>query len=111
MIDITIRVLQYSPSLLLKWLDKHFLGGEKMLRTKPFRIAAILIVTMWFLSASAGSQAKTAEVFEMVNPADEVNRFDSEISNAQKNQVNVLAPVSFSLSPRLRNTSMMPRKH
>lgn len=66
-----------------------------MLKVKTFRIAAILVATMWFLSASAGSQAKTGEVFEMVNPADEVNRFDSELSNAQKNQINVLAPVSF----------------
>ena len=74
-----------------------------MLKTKPFGIAAILVVTMWFLSASAGSQAKTGEVFEMVNPADEVNRFDSEISNAQKNQVNVLAPISFTKAEKYLN--------
>ncbi|MDH3803587.1 MAG: hypothetical protein OEU80_16075, partial [Deltaproteobacteria bacterium] len=35
------------------------------------------------------------EVGKTVNPAEEVNRFDSEISNAQKNQLNVLAPTSF----------------
>jgi outer membrane protein OmpA-like peptidoglycan-associated protein len=35
------------------------------------------------------------EVGTTVNPAEEVNRFDSEISNAQKNQLNVLAPTSF----------------
>jgi outer membrane protein OmpA-like peptidoglycan-associated protein len=58
---------------------------------------------MWFLIASAGSQAKTGKVFEMVNPADEVNRFDSEISNAQKNQVNVLAPVSFDKAEKYLN--------
>lgn len=74
-----------------------------MLKTKPFGIAAIFIATMWFLSASAGSQAKTGEVFEMVNPADEVNRFDSEISNAQKNQVNVLAPISFAKAEKYLN--------
>ncbi|MEJ2236212.1 MAG: hypothetical protein P8X67_20090, partial [Syntrophobacterales bacterium] len=66
-----------------------------MLKIKPFGIAAILVATMWFLSASASSQTKTGEVFEMVNPAEEVNRFDSDMSNAQKNQVNVLAPISF----------------
>ena len=66
-----------------------------MLKRKTFGIAAILVATMWFLSTNVGSQAKTGEVFEMVNPADEVNRFDSELSNAQKNQVNVLAPISF----------------
>jgi outer membrane protein OmpA-like peptidoglycan-associated protein len=58
---------------------------------------------MWFLSASAGSQAKTGEVFEMVNPADEVNRFDSELSNAQKSQVNVLAPISFAKAEKYLN--------
>ena len=66
-----------------------------MLKIKPFGIAAILVATMWFLSASASSQTKTGEVFDMVNPAEEVNRFDSDMSNAQKNQVNVLAPISF----------------
>jgi outer membrane protein OmpA-like peptidoglycan-associated protein len=35
------------------------------------------------------------EIGTPVNPAEEVNRFDSEISNAQKNQLNVLAPTSF----------------
>jgi outer membrane protein OmpA-like peptidoglycan-associated protein len=58
---------------------------------------------MWFLSTNVGSQAKTGEVFEMVNPADEVNRFDSEISNAQKNQVNVLAPISFAKAEKYLN--------
>jgi len=74
-----------------------------MLKTKPFGIATILIVTMWFLSASVFSQAKTGEVFEMVNPADEVNRLDNELSTAQKNQVNVLAPVSFAKAEKYLN--------
>ena len=58
-----------------------------MLKIKPFGIAAILVATMWFLSASASSQTKTGEVFEMVNPAEEVNRFDSDMSNALKNHL------------------------
>jgi len=74
-----------------------------MLKVKTAWIAAIFIATMWFLSASVGSQAKTGEVFEMVNPADEVNRFDSEMSNAQKNQVNVLAPISFAKAEKYLN--------
>ena len=74
-----------------------------MLKIKTAWIAAIFIATMWFLSASVGSQAKTGEVFEMVNPADEVNRFDSEMSNAQKNQVNVLAPISFAKAEKYLN--------
>ena len=74
-----------------------------MLKVKPVGIAAILVATMWFLSASAGSQAKTGEVAETVNPAEEVNRFDSEISNAQKSQVNVLAPISFGKAEKYLN--------
>ena len=74
-----------------------------MLKVKTVGIAAILVATMWFLSASAGGQAKAGEVFEMVNPADEVNRFDSEISNARKEQVNVLAPVSFTRAEKYLN--------
>ena len=74
-----------------------------MLKIKTAWIAAIFIATMWFLSASVGSQAKTGEVFEMVNPADEVNRFDSEMSNAQNNQVNVLAPISFAKAEKYLN--------
>ena len=74
-----------------------------MLKVKPVGIAAILVTIMWLLSASAGSQAKTGEVFEMVNLADEVNRFDSEISSAQKNQVNVLAPISFAKAEKYLN--------
>ena len=66
-----------------------------MLRMRDIGIVAIVVATLWFLSASAGSQTKTGEAAEMVNPAEEVNRFDSDMSNAQKNQVNVLAPISF----------------
>jgi outer membrane protein OmpA-like peptidoglycan-associated protein len=66
-----------------------------MLKVKSVGIAAILVATMWFLSTSAGSQTKTGEAFEKVNPAEEVNRFDSDMSNAHRNQVNVLAPISF----------------
>jgi len=74
-----------------------------MLKRKTFGIAAILAATMWFLSTNVGSQAKTGEVFEMVNPAEEVNRFDTELSNAQKNQVNVLAPISFAKAEKYLN--------
>jgi len=74
-----------------------------MLKLKPVVIAAILVAAMWFLNTNGGSQAKTGEVFEMVNPADEVNRFDSELSNAQKNQVNVLAPISFAKAEKYLN--------
>jgi OOP family OmpA-OmpF porin len=74
-----------------------------MSKVKSVGIAAILVASIWFLSASASSQAKTGEVAETVNPAEEVNRFDSEIGNAQKNQVNVLAPISFGKAEKYLN--------
>ena len=66
-----------------------------MSRIKDIGIVAMVVATIWVLSACAGGQVGMQEVGKTVNPAEEVNRFDSEISNAQKNQLNVLAPTSF----------------
>ena len=66
-----------------------------MKKNKGYRIAATLAVSVWLLIACAGSQVSMEEAPAMVNPGEEVNRFDNEISNAQKNQLNVLAPNSF----------------
>ena len=74
-----------------------------MLKAKSIGIAAILFASIWFLGASASSQGKTGEVAEMVNPAEEINRFDSDMSNAQKNQVNILAPISFGKAEKYLN--------
>jgi outer membrane protein OmpA-like peptidoglycan-associated protein len=91
-------VLQNLSSLvLLAGSDKGFSleeGGD-MLRIKDIGIVAMVVATIWVLSACAGGQVEMEEVGTTVNPAEEVNRFDSEISNAQKNQLNVLAPTSF----------------
>jgi len=91
-------VLQNLSSLvLLAGSDKRFFLGEgkDMLRIKDIGIVAMVVATIWVLSACAGGQVEMEEVGTTVNPAEEVNRFDSEISNAQKNQLNVLAPTSF----------------
>ena len=66
-----------------------------MLRIKDIGIVLMVVATLWVLSACAGGQVEMKEVGTTVNPAEEVNRFDSEISNAQRNQLNVLAPTSF----------------
>jgi outer membrane protein OmpA-like peptidoglycan-associated protein len=66
-----------------------------MLRIRNIGIVAMAVATIWVLSACAGGQVEMEEVGTTVNPAEEVNRFDSEISNARKNQLNVLAPTSF----------------
>jgi OOP family OmpA-OmpF porin len=66
-----------------------------MLRIKNLGTVALVVTAFWILSACAGGQVEMQEISTKVNPAEEVNRFDSEISNAQKNQINVLAPTSF----------------
>jgi len=66
-----------------------------MKKSKAIRIAAMLAASIWLLSACAGRQVSMEEAPATVNPAEELNRFDNEISNALKNQLNVLAPSSF----------------
>jgi len=66
-----------------------------MLRIKHIGIMAIVTTALWILSGCAGGQVEVEEVGTKVNPAEEVNRFDSEISNARKDQLNILAPTSF----------------
>jgi len=66
-----------------------------MLRIKNLGTVAMVATALWILSGCAGGQVEMEEIGTTVNPAEEVNRFDSEISNAQKNQINVLAPTSF----------------
>jgi OOP family OmpA-OmpF porin len=66
-----------------------------MLKIKHIGTVAMVITVLWLLSGCAGGQVDTEGVGTAVNPAEEVNRFDSEISNARKNQLNVLAPTSF----------------
>ena len=66
-----------------------------MLRIKDLGTVAMVATALWILSACAGGQVEMEEIGTTVNPAEEVNRFDSEISNARKNQINVLAPTSF----------------
>jgi len=97
-VDKTKNVLHDSPALiLLTESNKHLYWGEgkEMLRIKHIGIMAIVTTALWVLSGCAGGHVEMEEVGTTVNPAEEVNRFDSEISNARKNQLNVLAPTSF----------------
>ena len=96
-IDKSTNVPQDSSYLPASTGSEKTLFGEdnRMVRIINLGTLAIVATSLLILSASAGSQAKTGEVFETANPAEEVNRFDSDMSNAHKNQVNVLAPISF----------------
>jgi len=66
-----------------------------MLRIKNVGTVAMIVTALWILNACAGGKVAMEDVGTPMNPAEEVNRFDSEISNARKNQINVLAPTSF----------------
>jgi OOP family OmpA-OmpF porin len=66
-----------------------------MKKSKSIQIVTIIAASIWLLSACARSQLSTEEFSATVNPVEEVNRFDKQVSNAQMNQVNVLAPSSF----------------
>lgn len=66
-----------------------------MLTSKKIRVIAVCSVVIWFLGGCAASQLKTEAIPTSENPIEHINRLDNDISNAQKNQVNVLAPTSF----------------
>jgi outer membrane protein OmpA-like peptidoglycan-associated protein len=58
-------------------------------------LVAMIAATTWLLSSCGGSQVQMEDLAKTLNPAEEVNRFDSDIANARKDQLNVLAPTSF----------------
>lgn len=58
-------------------------------------LVAMIAATTWLLSSCGGSQVKMEDLAKTLNPAEEVNRFDSDVANARKDQLNVLAPTSF----------------
>jgi len=58
-------------------------------------LVAMIAATTWLLSSCGGSQVKMEDLAKTLNPAEEVNRFDSDVANARKEQLNVLAPTSF----------------
>lgn len=58
-------------------------------------LVAMIAATTWLLSSCGGSQVKMEDLAKTLNPAEEVNLFDSDIANARKDQLNVLAPTSF----------------
>jgi outer membrane protein OmpA-like peptidoglycan-associated protein len=81
-----------------------------MLRIKDLGIVAMVTTALWILSGCAGGQVAMEDVGTPMNPAEEVNRFDSEISNARKNQINVLAPTSFAKAEANLNDAMKALK-
>lgn len=64
---------------------------------------AMIAAIPWLLSGCGGSQVKMEDLAKTFNPAEEVNRFDSDIANARKDQLNVLAPTSFARAEEYLN--------
>ena len=66
-------------------------------------LVALIAAIPWLLSGCGGSQVKMEDLAKTLNPAEEVNRFDSDIANARKDQLNVLAPTSFARAEEYLN--------
>jgi len=66
-----------------------------MLKRKNISVAVLFSVLIWFLSGCATSGLKIEPISTSENPMAHINRLDSDIGNARKNQVNVLAPTWF----------------
>ena len=66
-----------------------------MKKSKAMGIVVTFAASIWLLIACGGGQVGKEEISSTVHPAEEVNRFDNEIRNAQKNHLDVLAATSF----------------
>jgi outer membrane protein OmpA-like peptidoglycan-associated protein len=66
----------------------------------------MITCVVWLLASCAGYQEVKTEPIPMTeNPAEHVNILDRDLSNARKNQFNVLAPVSFAESEKYLNNA------
>lgn len=62
---------------------------------KCIRIMAAFAVTVFFLSACGPKSLKLESISTSENPAEQINLLSNDISTAQRNQLNVFAPVSY----------------
>jgi outer membrane protein OmpA-like peptidoglycan-associated protein len=62
---------------------------------KNIHIMVLLTAVLYLLSACAGSQFEVEPIARSENPTDHINRLDTDIGKARKNQLNVLAPTWF----------------
>jgi outer membrane protein OmpA-like peptidoglycan-associated protein len=66
-----------------------------MLIGKKVMIMLVLTAMVLFLGACGGSKLKLEPIAKSENPTELINRLDKDISNARKDQVNVLSPTWF----------------
>lgn len=68
------------------------------MKVKYFIInVCFLIVSAMMFWACAGPAVKVEPITDRGNPGEQVSRLDSEVGTARKNQINILAPVSFAI--------------
>jgi outer membrane protein OmpA-like peptidoglycan-associated protein len=74
-----------------------------MLNRKNILLIIVVITLLSFVGACTSSNLNVKPIAKSENPTDHINRLDNDISNARKNQVNVLAPTSFANAEELLN--------
>ncbi len=74
-----------------------------MLNRNGIRALAVFVFVIWVLSGCASSPVKTEPIPTSENQIELINRLDNDISNARKNQVNVLSPKSFAKAETFLN--------
>ena len=77
-----------------------------MLKNRSAGIYVIISGVIWLLVSCAGQQTvKTKPIPITENPAEHVNLLNKDLSNARKNQFNVLAPDSFAKAEKYLNSA------
>ncbi|NIS68672.1 MAG: OmpA family protein [Proteobacteria bacterium] len=66
-----------------------------MLIKSDVRLMVLVTTMALFLGACAGNQLKVEPIARSENPIEHYNRLDNDVSNARKNQINVLSPTWF----------------
>lgn len=66
-----------------------------MLKRKRVFSLGLLFAMIFFIGSCGGSKLKVAPVFKTQNPAELIQRLEKDITNARRDQVNVLAPAWF----------------
>ncbi|NIS61447.1 MAG: hypothetical protein GTO13_12330, partial [Proteobacteria bacterium] len=66
-----------------------------MVMRRNIGIAFMFTAVLYLLAACAGRQLEVEPIARSENPTEHINRLDTDIGEARKNQLNVLAPTWF----------------
>lgn len=65
------------------------------IKRKSYALIVCCLAVWFFLGACAADDLKIEPIATTENPTEQINRLENELSNARKNQVNVLSPTWF----------------